>query len=196
VKYRTIVADPPWPIGDFPAWFDEDRRSRKERELGTNVTPYQTMSLDAIKAIPVRDLSEADRWHVEGARGGCNLFLWATTEHLEAAYDVVRTWAFVPKALLVWCKPHRPGGLGGTFKANVEFVIVARRGSPPRATGSAPTRWFTWPLGRHSEKPAAFYDLVEDVSVGPRLELFARRQRLGWDTWGNEALEHVQIEAT
>ncbi len=55
------------------------------------------------------------------------------------------------------------------------------------------TRWFTWPRGRHSEKPAAFYDMVEQVSPGPYLELFARRQRLGWDTWGDEALEHVEM---
>jgi hypothetical protein len=47
----------------------------------------------------------------------------------------------------------------------------------------------------HSAKPEAFLDLVEQLSPGPRLELFARRQRLGWDTWGNEALEHVAIDA-
>ncbi len=57
------------------------------------------------------------------------------------------------------------------------------------------TRWFTWPRGRHSEKPAALYDMVEEVSPGPYLELFARRQRLGWDTWGDEALEHVRMGA-
>ena len=45
----------------------------------------------------------------------------------------------------------------------------------------------------HSSKPEAFLDLVEQVSPGPYLELFARRQRLGWDTWGNEALEHVSL---
>jgi N6-adenosine-specific RNA methylase IME4 len=55
------------------------------------------------------------------------------------------------------------------------------------------TRWFTWPRGVHSAKPDAFLDLVEQVSPGPYLELFARRQRLGWDTWGNEALEHVEL---
>ena len=46
-----------------------------------------------------------------------------------------------------------------------------------------------------SAKPEAFIDLVEQVSPGPYLELFARRQRLGWDTWGNEALEHVELSA-
>ena len=45
----------------------------------------------------------------------------------------------------------------------------------------------------HSAKPDAFIDIVEQVSPGPYLEMFARRQRLGWDTWGNEALEHVSI---
>lgn len=196
MKYRTIVADPPWPIESFPAWFNEQRRSVREQELGFNPTPYRTMTVEDIQALPVRDLAEADRWHVNGNRGGCNLFLWATTEFLEVAFDVVRSWAFVPKAVLVWCKPHRPGGLGGTFKANVEFVIVGRRGSPPRASGSSSTRWFEWPVSRHSAKPEAFLDLIEQVSPGPYLELFARRQRLGWDTWGNEAFEHVTIGAS
>ena len=36
-------------------------------------------------------------------------------------------------------------------------------------------------------------DMVETTSPGPYLELFARRNRLGWDTWGNEALEMVQL---
>lgn len=43
-----------------------------------------------------------------------------------------------------------------------------------------------WPRGKHSEKPNAFFELVERLSVGPRLEMFARQQRLGWDGWGNE----------
>ncbi|TSA41466.1 MAG: hypothetical protein D4R57_00535 [Verrucomicrobiales bacterium] len=75
----------------------------------------------------------------------------------------------------------------------VEFVVVGRRGSPPRATGGSPPSWFNWPRGKHSEKPEAFQDMVEQVSVGPYLELFARRQRLGWATWGNEALNHVEL---
>lgn len=59
----------------------------------------------------------------------------------------------------------------------------------------APGRWFHWPVAEHSRKPEAFLDLVETVSRGPYCELFARRQRLGWDTWGDEALEHVDLES-
>jgi N6-adenosine-specific RNA methylase IME4 len=53
------------------------------------------------------------------------------------------------------------------------------------------TRWFTWPRGKHSEKPEAFMDMVERVSPGPYLEMFSRRNRLGWDTHGNESLGGV-----
>lgn len=46
------------------------------------------------------------------------------------------------------------------------------------------TTWWEWPRGRHSEKPPAFLDIVESVSPGPYVELFARAPRLGWDSWG------------
>lgn len=46
------------------------------------------------------------------------------------------------------------------------------------------TTWFGWPRTAHSEKPPAFLDLVERVSPGPYVELFARAPRLGWDSWG------------
>jgi N6-adenosine-specific RNA methylase IME4 len=58
----------------------------------------------------------------------------------------------------------------------------------PEAHGSevekVTTTWFRWQRGRHSEKPSAFGDLVEQVSPGPYVELFARAPRLGWDSWG------------
>lgn len=57
------------------------------------------------------------------------------------------------------------------------------------------TRWWLWPRGKHSEKPEAFQDLVEQVSPGPYVELFARRDRLGWDTWGNESLGTAEMAA-
>jgi N6-adenosine-specific RNA methylase IME4 len=124
---------------------------------------------------------------------GSHLFLWTTTQYLEAAHSVARSWGFSPSAVLVWCKPK--GGLvGGTFYANVEFIVYARRGAP-ETTGSASSRWFNWPRGAHSTKPEAFLDLVEQVAPGPYCELFARRDRLGWDTWGNEALGTAEMVA-
>ena len=187
MKYRTIVADPPWPIPDAgPSWFDSGRADRTP-------LPYATMTVDEIAALPVRDLAEADRWHVNGNRGGSHLYLWTITEFLPDAYRVAAAWGFQVSAVLVWCKPIGRTRLGGIFPSNVEFILFGRRGSPPAAPGKALSRWFEWPAGQHSQKPEAFLDMVERVSPGPYLELFARRNRLGWDTWGNESLEHVAL---
>jgi len=82
----------------------------------------------------------------------------------------------------------------GMFANTSEFILYGRRGISPNGRDKAIDRsWFTWPRGAQSQKPEAFFDLVETYFPGPYLELFARRQRLGWDTWGNEALEHISI---
>jgi N6-adenosine-specific RNA methylase IME4 len=145
---------------------------------------YPTMHLDAIRALPVSDLAAA----------ASHLYLWTIDAYVRAAYDVAAAWGFTPRELLTWCKPPRGIGPGGTFAHTSEFVLFAKRGGAP-ALRRVETTWFEWPRGAHSVKPEAFLDLVESVSPGPYLELFARRQRLGWDTWGNEALEHVSLDS-
>ena len=42
------------------------------------------------------------------------------------------------------------------------------------------------PVGEHSEKPDEVYRRIERLYRGPYLELFARKEREGWKTWGNE----------
>jgi N6-adenosine-specific RNA methylase IME4 len=121
-----------------------------------------------------------------------HLYLWTINRYIEDAYTVARAWGFKPSTLLMWCKEPKGIGLGGTFALSSEFVLFARRGTL-NANERIDRNWFTWPRSTHSRKPDAFLDLVEQVSPGPYLELFARRQRLGWDTWGNEALEHVEL---
>ena len=182
-KYRTIVADPPWSgtVYTRPAWsWREGRPSGDERPLD-----YPTLELDELAAIPVRDWT---------ARGGAHLYLWTTNAHLRETYWLAEAWGFTPSATLVWCKASRGFSVGGTFQSNVEFVVFARRGSVP-ALRSVDSRWFEWPRSEHSAKPEAFLDLVEQVSPAPRLEMFARRNRLGWDTWGNESLDHLEVPA-
>jgi N6-adenosine-specific RNA methylase IME4 len=188
VKYRTIVADPPWPLNDMPApaRVSEGYSGSGPRTTGSTkrilAVPYQRMSISDIEALPVGALADND----------AHLYLWTINRHLEAAYGVVRCWGFRPSQLLVWTK--RPKGiLFGTYTSTTEFVLFCRRGvlAPLRRVD---TTWFGWPRSNtHSKKPEAFLDLVERVSPGPYLELFARRNRLGWDTWGNESLEHVEL---
>lgn len=184
-RYRTVVADPPWAQSfktvNFGA-LDHRGRSgtgpRRERSL-----PYSTMPLPEIAGLPVRDLVESD----------AHLYLWTTTGFLKESYDIATAWGFSVAATLVWEKPPS-GFMGGAFLNNIEFVHFCRRGSLAART-QVRTRVFRWSRGEHSAKPEAFLDLVESVSPGPYLEMFARRNRLGWDTWGNEALEHVALDA-
>jgi N6-adenosine-specific RNA methylase IME4 len=176
-RYRTIVVDPPWP---YPEGFGVG--IGREAGRGRTPLPYPSMTLDEIRGLPVAAL----------AAEAAHLYLWTTNRYLRAAFSVLHAWGFRHGQTLVWCKPPRTSFLGGGFGSNVEFVLFARRGVLPNK-GKVNSCWWEWSRSRHSRKPEAFLDLVEQVSPGPYLELFARRNRLGWDTWGNEALEHVEV---
>lgn len=175
-RYRTIVADPPWEVGRTSTnWGRVDR--------APIVLDYPTMDVEDISALPVADMAEAD----------AHLYLWTINAYVEDTYTIARDWGFRPVRLLTWAKQPIGMAPGGTFSSTSEFVLFCRRGSL-KALEKVDRSWFDWPRQqRHSAKPEAFMDMVERVSPAPRLELFARRQRLGWDTWGDEALEHVVV---
>lgn len=197
--YRTIVADPPWDYSDGTGVKLDIGYGKTRRPLeGPSITtrpPYEFLTVDSIKELPVGKLADSD----------AHLYLWTTNRYLRDVWDVAEAWGFSVSCILTWCK-LAPGFLGGgTFPSNVEFCAFCRRGTL-KSLRRADSRWFQWPrrvgppvregqkrTTMHSAKPEAFLDLVEQVSPGPYLEMFARRQRLGWDTWGNEALQHVEI---
>lgn len=135
---------------------------------------YPTLPISEIVTLPVNDISD-DNAH---------LYLWTTTRLLRDAYTVAEAWGFRVGTVLVWAKPSRGFGLGDAFQSNVEFVLFGRRGHL-RPKRRAESSWFGWNRGSHSTKPDAFFDLVESVSPGPYLELFARRTRMGWDAYGD-----------
>jgi N6-adenosine-specific RNA methylase IME4 len=183
-RYRTIVADPPWtqpsggPGRGQGRWRNHDRRPSE--------LPYATLTRSQIAALPVSDLAAPD----------AHLYLWTTNHFIEDAYGIARGWGFRPSVLLAWVKTPRGLGLGGTFIQTTEYVLFARRGRLT-AKRRIETTWFHWtrPHNNHSAKPEAFLDLVEQVSPAPRLEMFSRRARLGWDTWGDEALHGTSLAA-
>jgi N6-adenosine-specific RNA methylase IME4 len=174
-RYRTIVADPPWHLdrGGPQTGFQPGART---------ALPYPTMTLDDIASLPIAELAH---------RGG-HLYIWTINAYVEQTYEVARAWGFKPSTLLTWCKPPNGLGLGGAYSLTTEHVLFARRGVC-RAATRIDTTWFAWPRGRHSAKPEAFQDVVERVSPGPYLELFARRSRPGWDVWGNEAPDGIDM---
>lgn len=168
--YRTIVADPPWA-------YDEGFVNGGPGGLGwTNrhPLPYSGLSVAEIAALPVRELVGSD---------GAMLFLWTTNRYLPDAFVICGAWGFTYRQTLVWHK-----GDASPFPASVapntgEFLLVARRG-PVRRVGTAESSIVFAKRGEHSAKPGVFLDLIEGVSPGPYVELFARQPRLGWDSWG------------
>lgn len=161
-EYAVIAADPPWPF--------EDKLEGVDREL-----PYPTMTVEEICAFKVP------------AAKDCALFLWTTNAHLidGSALKVLKAWGFEPKALLTWVKPKI--GLGRYLRNRTEQCVIAVKGSVVFEPGAI-SNVLEASAGKHSEKPQAFFDLVEKVCPATsRLELFARQVRPGWVTSGSEA---------
>lgn len=167
--FACVVADPPWAFGD------------KLPGPGRGaVKHYPVLSARAIMDFALPPIAD-----------DAYLFLWRVASQVEEAYRVCRAWGFVPKTEIVWVKRTATGkrwfGMGRTVRAEHEVAIVGTRGRPAtrsksiRSTFEAPV-----PERGHSAKPEAFSELVEALVPGPRLELFARRQRPGWTCLGNE----------
>lgn len=192
MSYRTIVADPPWPQkGGGPL-----KGGHAEGFIGTSGSqpmPYQTMAVGEIAAMRVADLAHP---------AGCHLYLWTTNGFIESAFRVVEAWGFSYSTLLVWAKNPMGGGLGGAYGISTEYCLFARRGKAPALSRVRGT-WFNWKRPydergkpKHSAKPPEFYSMVEAVSPNPRLEMFARESREGWDAWGNQAPNGLDLPLT
>lgn len=173
-RYRTICADPPWD-------YDGNANGRLWRSTSrVRGGHYPLMTLAAIKALPVNDLAEKD----------AHLYLWSTVSLMRSAYEVVEAWGFAPSTVITWCKPGP--GMGAGWRGNTEHLIVARRGTLPFLTTGRGT-WYVASRTQHSAKPECFIDMIEEMSPGPRLEMFARRHRFGWDVWGLESANTAQL---
>jgi len=189
-KFQTIVVDPPW---------------RYRVDMGKPAKPhgrrwaedvYPTMSNIEIMALPINSL----------AAENCHLYLWVTNPRLYGErqnvkpqitpHDIIEAWGFTYKTCLTWVKTQI--GLGSYFRGRTEHVLFAVRGDlriepSNRKANTIITEEdgvaFIAPRGAggHSSKPEAFYDMIQAISPPPYLEVFARRQRLGWETWGNES---------
>jgi N6-adenosine-specific RNA methylase IME4 len=180
MRYRTIVADPPWSYPEgWPVGSENGRVSPHAARRGVPFehgrrTPlrYAQLSLDAIRALPVGDLAQDD----------AHLYLWTTNRYLPAAFDVLAAWGFRYSQTLVWAKTPMGKGPGGIWAQNVEYILFARRGSLG-GLQRFDSCWFGWKrMGKaHSRKPDAMLDMVEQASPGPYVELFSRRMRFGWD---------------
>jgi len=168
-RFRTILADPPWDI-------QQKGRRGAERH-------YSLMSLERIKAMPVAGLAEDD----------AHLWLWVTNATLREGYDVAESWGFTVRSPLTWIKFRL--GLGTYLRNTTEHLLFATRGKAPVQFRAQPT-WMNAPVQEHSVKPDEQYAVIERISSGPYLELFARRRppsTRSWSVWGNQIDSDISI---
>lgn len=185
-KYKTIVVDPPWKYGSWGKASNRGSRAGTFRE-DINISkplPYPSLSVEDIKALPIASLSDDD----------CECYLWVTSKYLPVGFEILKAWGFKYCQTLVWCKTPRGLGQGGVYTPTTEFILLGRKGKAPKVRRVDST-WWNWkrPHNKHSAKPEEFQDLIETVSVTPRVELFARRKREGWDVWGNEVESDIEL---
>jgi N6-adenosine-specific RNA methylase IME4 len=160
-RFGTLYADPPWQ-------FDNQVSN------GAAADHYRTLPVEAIIALPVPALSLPE----------AHLHLWVPTPLLAEGLRVLAAWGFAYKGFLAWVKPQM--GTGNYWRSACELLLLGVRGGCP-FLDHAQRNWLQADRGRHSEKPEAVRQLVERVSPGPYLELFARRPPPpGWVCWGDE----------
>ncbi len=181
--YSCLVIDPPWHY-----------ELRKADETHRNRIPYRSMALNQILDLPVPELSE---------RAGCVLWLWYTNNHAAEAVKCLERWRFELKTILTWEKVTKAGtphiGTGHWLRNCTEHCFLATRG---KVSSFAHTKLLTnqstilrAPRTEHSRKPEAFYQLVEQLCQSSKLEMFARRKREGWDSWGDELTNQLNVSA-
>ena len=172
-KYGVIYADPPWKY--------MDRRSAERH--------YPTMSIDEICKLPVEKIADKD----------CVLFMWITFPQLFDAIKVVRAWGFAYKtAAFVWIKQNKVAdtlfcGLGHWTRSNAEVCIIATKGKPKRVDARVRQVVISH-IEEHSKKPQIVRDRIKQLMGDvPMIELFARQKTDGWDTWGNEIENSIEL---
>ena len=179
-KYKIIYADPPWR---FKVWSGPEK---KIASRGT-VAPYKTLEIEEIKSIPVKDWTDED----------CALFLWIVWPTMPEALSVIDAWGFKYKTCaFTWMKanPYKLWaleedvymGLGYWTRANSEVCLLATKGNPRRVDNGV-RQGIIEPRREHSRKPDELADrIVQLCGDVPRLEMFARTRRPGWDQLGDE----------
>ena len=158
--FEVVVMDPPWAYGTP---YDPDGRR--------NACPYPEMTQGQLLELQPPFAKD------------CVLFLWTTHAFLFDAKALLDRWGFTYKATMVWDKQSI--GMGAWLRMQCEFCLIGVRGRPTWSN----TTWrdiISERRREHSRKPDAFYKMVEDVTVGRRLDYFSREQRNGWESFGND----------
>lgn len=184
-KYSVIYADPPWDYGG-KVQFDNSSKRKEEFDASKKVFissasfQYPTVKLKDLKKLDVPSIAEDD----------CLLFMWTTGPQLANAIELGKAWGFEYKTVgFVWDKMiHNPGQY---TLSQTEQVLIFKRGRIPKPRGARNMRQLVEAKrGKHSEKPEEVALRIEKMFPSQeKIELFSRKNRNGWTTWGLDMME-------
>lgn len=159
--FDVVAIDPPWNYGT-----QYDSAGRRV------ANPYPEMTQNELLNIKV---PSADN---------CIMFLWTTQRFIWDAKQLLEHWGFEYRNIIVWDKQKI--GMGDLFRMQCEFCLVGIKGKPLIDNNHSNRDIIQEPRREHSRKPDAFYDMVDSLCVGRKLDYFSRQQRKGWVTYGND----------
>lgn len=172
-KYNIIYADPPWA---FKTYSDKGKGRSAEKH-------YPTMRKEDIQNLPVRKI----------AADNSVLLLWVTAPCLIEGIELITAWGFTYKTVaFTWVKQNKKSdgiftGMGYYTRANAEYCLLATKGKVLERKSRSVSSVVISHIERHSQKPIEVRKRIEELFGDiPRIELFARQQADGWDSWGNE----------
>lgn len=168
-KFNIIYADPPWPY--------RDKNCAGNRKL-----KYPSMSIDKLKAMPVSEISKPD----------AVCLMWVTAPLMKDGLQVLESWGFDYKTIaFTWIKINKIAdsffwGMGNSTRANAEFVLLGKKGKLPRVNAGVHSI-IRERVQEHSRKPDEVRKrILKLYGKKPRIELFARQNIRGWNSWGND----------
>ena len=170
-QYDVIVIDPPWPI----------TKIKRNCRPNQKAIDYPLMDLEQIKQLPIEQIS----------KDVSICFLWSIQKQLENSFEILKHWGFNYLLTLTWNKNDGLCLFG--FHWQTEFILVGTKGKVPiYPKRSAMPSVFTSQSEGHSVKPQVFYDWAETFG-SDRIDIFARKQRFGWDVFGNECYSSIEL---
>lgn len=159
--FDVIAIDPPWNYGTS---FDADGRRV--------ANPYPEMTQEQLKALEIP------------AKANCVMFLWTTQKFIWDAKELLDTWGFTYRSMIVWDKEKI--GMGDLIRMQCEFCLIGIKGSPVFKDNHSVRDIIREPRREHSRKPEEFYRIVDDLCAGRKLDFFSREERTGWFSYGND----------
>jgi N6-adenosine-specific RNA methylase IME4 len=160
-KFEVICIDPPW---NYKTQYDAGGRRV--------ANPYPEMTQEELKQLTIP------------ASDDCIMFLWTTHKFIFDAKELLDHWGFSYRNILVWNKEQI--GMGDLFRMQCEFCLIGIKGKPILNNNHTHRDIFTETRREHSRKPQKFYDMVEELCIGRKLDYFSRDHKKGWEVYGNE----------